>query len=452
MKSLILLLIAMSAAGTFPFIIYIALSTIFDNYISARFRYRCLKYCLLLYLVPFPLLKYFIYHRYFSTPKPLNGNVVISLTGKIVQTSTGFYLNSVGSLQKIFIGLWICSLSIIIFYKAINFSRFHRKISQNVLSDPEIIKIVEMLSQEMQLQHKVTVYENSLASSPFTYGTFHPSIVLTSLSDKNNLPLIIRHELQHIKSHDFLFRQLAFLVLMLHCYNPFVYFFFCEVIEVQELACDENVMKYLSREEQRCYGYLLIMTAAKERSEVKSRITLMFSKNNRIFLKRRVKRIGIFVKPKIALNVSIIIFMISISCIPVFAYNPSTADLRSVPWTGFFDPAEGAQVSVFDNGNEIECITFEDESSMIPSDEIYFKDTENYFITDNGDIIIIEPGDIQTYAGCSHIFVNGKHKNHSRNKNGGCIVKTYKGKICTKCNYTKDFSLDSTVTYSPCPH
>ena len=38
MKSLILLLIAMSAAGTFPFIIYIALSTIFDNYISARFR------------------------------------------------------------------------------------------------------------------------------------------------------------------------------------------------------------------------------------------------------------------------------------------------------------------------------------------------------------------------------------------------------------------------------
>ena len=118
----------------------------------------------------------------------------------------------------------------------------------------------------------------------------------------------------------------------------------------------------------------------------------------------------------------------------------------------FFDPAEGAQVSVFDNGNEIECITFEDESSMIPSDEIYFKDTENYFITDNGDIIIIEPGDIQTYAGCSHIFVNGKHKNHSRNKNGGCTVKTYKGKICTKCNYTKDFSLDSTVIYSPCPH
>lgn len=71
MKSLILLLIAMSAAGTFPFIIYMALSTIFYNYISARFRYRCLKYCLLLYLVPFPLLKYFIIIGILVLQKPL---------------------------------------------------------------------------------------------------------------------------------------------------------------------------------------------------------------------------------------------------------------------------------------------------------------------------------------------------------------------------------------------
>lgn len=451
MKNLILLLIAMSAAGTLPFIIYIILSTIFDNYISARFRYRCLKYCLLLYLIPFPLLKYFIYHRYFSTPKPLNGDVVISLTGKIVQTSTGFYLNSIGPLQKIFIGLWICSLSIIIFYKAISFSRFHRKISQNLLSDSQVMKTVEMLSKEMKLQRKVTVYENSLASSPFTYGTFHPSIVLTSVSDKTNLPLIIRHELQHVKSHDFLFRQLAFLVLILHCYNPFVYFFFREVIEVQELACDENVMKYLSREEQRCYGYLLIMTATKEHSEVKSRITLMFSKNNRIFLKKRVKRIGVFVKPKVVLNIPIIIFMMFISCIPVFAYNPPTADLRSVPWTGFFDPAEGAQVSVFDNGNEIEYLSYQDED-IIPPEEKYFKYADAFFITENGEVIILESTDAQPHTTCSHTFEDGILNRHYHNNDGGCSVKKYRGQICQKCKYTRSFSLSINSTYTTCQH
>lgn len=34
MKNLVLLLISMSAAGTLSFILYLALSTVFDNYIS----------------------------------------------------------------------------------------------------------------------------------------------------------------------------------------------------------------------------------------------------------------------------------------------------------------------------------------------------------------------------------------------------------------------------------
>lgn len=451
MKSLILLLIVMSAAGSLPFIIYIAVSTIFNNYLSARFQYKCLKYCMILYLFPFPLLKYFVC-RYVSTPKPLTEDAVISLTGKIIQTSNGFYLNSTGCLQKIFIGLWICSLCVVIFYEIFTFIRFHRKISQNVLSDPGVIKIVEILSKEMKLQRKITVYENNYTASPFTYGAFHPSIVLTSSSNKNDLYLIIRHELQHIKSYDFLFRQLAFLALILHCYNPFIYIFFREIKEVQELACDENVMKYFSKDEQKWYGYLLIMTAAKEGSEMKSKITLMFSKNNRSFLIKRIKRIGVYVKPIFILNVVTIIFMLTTSCIPVFAYNPPTADLRSVPWTGFFNPAEGARVSVSDNGNEIDYITYFNESSIVSSDEEYFKHTDSYFITDNGKIIMIEPKDIQTRSSCSHTFVNGTLKKHIRNSKGGCSVKTYKGKICTKCNYTKNLALESTITYTHCPH
>ncbi|RHS65995.1 hypothetical protein DW958_07200 [Ruminococcus sp. AM46-18] len=452
MKNLVLLLISMSAAGTLSFILYLALSTVFDNYISARFRYGCLKYCLLLYLVPFPLLKYFIYHQYFNVSKPLSENAIISLGGKFVQTSSGFYLNSIGHLQKILIGLWIFTLSVVIFYEIITFVRFHRKVSQNILSDPRIIKILKILLKEMKLKRKVTVYENNFTASPFTYGIFYPSIVLTSSWDKNDLHLIIRHELQHIRSHDFLFRQLAFLVLILHCYNPFVYFFFHELKEIQELACDENVMKYLSREDQRRYGYLLIMIAAKEEPEMKSNITLMFSEKKRDFFKKRIKRIGVFVKPKYVLNISIIIIMIIISCIPVFAYNPPTADLRSVPWTGFFNPAEGAQISVFNHGNEITYIAYDDECDTIPSDENFFKYTDTFFITYNGEIISVEPTDIQALANCSHTFVNGTLKKHLRNSRGGCSVKTYKGKICKKCNYTKNLSLESTVTYSPCQH
>ena len=109
-------------------------------------------------------------------------------------------------------------------------------------------------------------------------------------------------------------------------------------------------------------------------------------------------------------------------------------------------------MSVSDNGNEIDYITYFNESSIVSSDEEYFKHTDSYFITDNGKIIMIEPKDIQTRSSCSHTFVNGTLKKHIRNSKGGCSVKTYKGKICTKCNYTKNLALESTITYTHCPH
>ena len=144
--------------------------------------------------------------------------------------------------------------------------------------------------------------------------------------------------------------------------------------------------------------------------------------------------------------------MIISSCATVFAYNPPTADLRSVPWIGFFDPAEGAQVSVFDNGNEIEYITYNDESDTVSSDEKYFKYTDAYFITENGKIIIMGQADLRTQVSCSHTFIYGTVKKHYPDNKGGCSIKIYKGNICTKCNYAKNLSFVNTLTYLHCPH
>ena len=135
----------------------------------------------------------------------------------------------------------------------------------------------------------------------------------------------------------------------------------------------------------------------------------------------------------------------------MFAYNPPTADLRSVPWTGFFDPAEGAQVSVFDNGDEIVYIAYNDKDDIVPSDEIYFKYADAFFTTDNGKIIILESADVQPHTACSHTFEDGILHRHNNN-DGGCSVKTYKGQICQQCKYTRSLSLLNVVTYSPCPH
>ena len=144
MKSLILLLIAMSAAGTFPFIIYLVFSNIFDSRISSGFRYICLKFCMLFYLIPFPLLKYFIYHNFFTNPTTSPQNIPIILHGKIVQTNNGFFFNSFNIQQKFLTSVWAFALLSVVFYEIICFIRFHRKFSRKAVADISTLNILEV--------------------------------------------------------------------------------------------------------------------------------------------------------------------------------------------------------------------------------------------------------------------------------------------------------------------
>lgn len=448
MINLIFLLLTMSAAGTFPFIIYLAFSLIFNSKISCVFRYKCLKFCMLFYLIPFPLLKYFVYHNFFTNPESHAQNISIILQGKIIQTTNGFFLNSFTVQQKIFTEIWGFALLLVILYEIISFIKFHRKIFCRISTGSQAADILESLQKEMHINRRINIYQNDSLSSPFTYGNFHPSIVLTS-SDEENLSLILRHELQHIKSYDFLLRQFSFLLLILHCYNPFVYLFFREIQEVQELACDENVMTYLSREEQRQYGYLLIMSAIEKKQLLKSRFTLTFCKNNKIFLKKRISKIGTVSNFRKFPAIILLVLLFISSCVPVLAYSPSTVDLRSFPHSSFIDPKNAVEISL-DAQNNI-GVTFLENMNIMSPDEIYFKYSNSFFITDNGNIISCEEPHIHFHAKCSHSFVSGQYKTHTLNGKG-CIVKIYDAKICKKCKYRKNQVLKSTTTNQICPH
>ena len=77
-------------------------------------------------------------------------------------------------------------------------------------------------------------------------GAVHPAILLTALVDDDSVELTLRHELQHIRTHDFFYRGLAAVLILLHCFNPFAYILFRELAEVQEMNCDEHVLQTLS--------------------------------------------------------------------------------------------------------------------------------------------------------------------------------------------------------------
>ena len=83
----------------------------------------------------------------------------------------------------------------------------------------------------------------------------------------------------------------------------------------------------------------------------------------------------------------LILLLLTCSCVPVLAYDPSTVDLRSFPHSSFIDPETAVEVSI-DTENTME-VTFLQTIDNIPSDEVYFKYNDSYFITDNGDIFSV---------------------------------------------------------------
>lgn len=79
--------------------------------------------------------------------------------------------------------------------------------------------------------------------------------------------------------------------------------------------------------------------------------------------------------------------------------------------------------------------------------DFYFEDEEHNIIplydysTDDSRALL-----------CSHNYKTGYANQHVKNSSGGCTVKVYNAKICTKCNHLVILELLGTTNYPKCPH
>lgn len=94
---------------------------------------------------------------------------------------------------------------------------------------------------------------------PFTYGCFFPTIYLPAIAFSDcELELILRHEQQHIRSHDNL-RKLIFLcVRSVMWWNPIAHIALKDVDALIEMHCDAKVTKFMTEHETLDYMYGLL--------------------------------------------------------------------------------------------------------------------------------------------------------------------------------------------------
>ena len=423
------LLFSMSLFGTIAAVIYLLIEPIAKRYFSVTWRRRYLICSILCFVFPF---QYFFgvgYRNFLSSvyrkvvpQKPVEKLPYEDMTGDIIQISPqGIYMKD----SYIYI-LLICSVVIglvLLYHQLRKYQMIKKYLTKN--------------QQVVERGDKVRILRCEDIKTPFTIGIRKPMIVIPDMEwQPKDLAYVVEHEMTHIRQWDNLIKLLALVMICIHFYNPFAYYILYKWGVVAELCCDAKVLAGKKKEEVNEYGLLVIRMAEDKREhrllpvmgfniqkkEMEERIKTMKKGKKKVKPLVRVMGAGIM---------GIAMFMSSLS---VFAY-----DTKSV-W--FTDELGG------------EIYFWEGDSYL----DVWFppvaEEGEWLFIAEDGTVMSVENGNAEasTYATCRHSYVSGTATQHTKNASGGCTMKVYEAKKCSKCGTEKIGSLIRTLSEVKCPH
>ena len=197
------------------------------------------------------------------------------------------------------------------------------------------------------------VYRSENISSPFVLGFVKPRIYLPYGLSAETENYVLAHERAHLTRMDHIWKPVGYLLLMIHWFNPLVwlgYVLFCRDVE---LACDEKVIKELSRAERADYSEALLMCSI--RSRVISACPLAFGESG---VKERIKAVLSYKKPAFwVILIGIIATVVLVVC---FLTDPlgmdgldgmTIADKSSVMYGWEGDYSSNAHASAISNYN-----------------------------------------------------------------------------------------------------
>ena len=217
-------------------------------------------------------------------------NNFIFIPKSIEFTNNNNVVSTFNFLDNIILKLYFIGFLLFLIYYIIIYLRFKHKfkICINGVSKKEYLYSLESVCSEMNIHRHIKLKESKIVKSPIFTGILNPTIILP-VKDFNidELKLIFKHELTHYKRKDIFYKVLALIVHIVHWFNPITYIVLCNINEACEYSCDETVTKYMDKYERKKYGYMLLNQI--EISNKKSVFAVMFSKNGKEILKRRVQ-------------------------------------------------------------------------------------------------------------------------------------------------------------------
>lgn len=203
--------------------------------------------------------------------------------------------------------LWFITVFFIITYSFFNLKRFQKSLNGIY-------------------NHKNNLYTSDRIKTAFVLGIISPKIYIPHNLKEHEKTYIIEHEKFHIKRYDYIVKPIFFFLVCIHWFNPLVLIAYHQMIKDMEMSCDEAVILKLGNNIKKDYSTSLLTFAINEQSTMNK---LAFGSND---VKKRIKNILSYKKPKKILIVLSSIFVIFISFITLSEItNPIETDPDSFP-------------------------------------------------------------------------------------------------------------------------
>lgn len=171
--------------------------------------------------------------------------------------------------------LWLLGIVVLLTYSVVSYIRVRKKLLPATL-------------------FKNNIYESDQIDTAFVCGFIHPKIYVPTGVGKADLPYILEHEHTHIRRKDYLIKPLAFLVVILHWFNPLVWWSFYLMSRDMEMSCDESVLSRLGKGARAAYSSSLLSLSVRKSAPLMAH-PLAFGESS---VKARIKNIINYKQPR----------------------------------------------------------------------------------------------------------------------------------------------------------
>jgi beta-lactamase regulating signal transducer with metallopeptidase domain len=157
--------------------------------------------------------------------------------------------------------LWVGGVIAVLVYQLLMHYRFIKAVNRwgEKLETEAILLLLQNEQKKTGVIKDVSVYKCEFISSPLLLGLRQPKILLPDIElSSDELSMIIRHELIHLRQKDILAKFIILLATALHWYNPIIWLS-SKAISLQcEINCDNETMINTNAEQRQQYSETLI--------------------------------------------------------------------------------------------------------------------------------------------------------------------------------------------------